>query len=159
MTRGRKPKPTALRILQGKAGHRPINEQEPKPEIKLPPCPEHLSTAAKAEWEFIAAELAPLGVLAKVDKAVLAGYCSEFAAWAECELFLQENGSVLTLRDDKGNVKWVQEAPQARLALKHLEKVRQFAAELGLSPSSRTRIHARPSENQNPTEAFLYGEK
>jgi phage terminase small subunit len=43
--------------------------------------------------------------------------------------------------------------------LKHLEKVRQFAAELGLSPSARTRIHAQPQEQQNPVEAFLYGKQ
>jgi P27 family predicted phage terminase small subunit len=159
MTRGRKPKPTAIRLLQGKAGHRPINELEPHPEPKIPPCPEHLSPAARIEWDYITTELEPLGVLARLDKSVLAGYCSEFAAWAECETFIQENGAVMTLRDDKGNIKWVQECPQARLALKHLEKIRQFAAELGLSPSSRTRIHAHPAEKQNPTEAFLYGEK
>jgi P27 family predicted phage terminase small subunit len=159
MTRGRKPKPTALRVLQGKAGHRPVNEQEPKPAPQIPPCPDHLSPAAQAEWTFITAELEPLGVLARLDKATLAGYCSEFAAWAECETFIQENGSVMTLRDDKGNIKWVQEVPQARLALKHLAMVHKFAAELGLSPSSRTRIHARPADKQNPTEEFLYGKK
>jgi P27 family predicted phage terminase small subunit len=87
----------------------------------------------------------------------LAGYCQAFAAWAECERFLAENGNVIVLRNDKGEIRWIQEAPQARLALKHLEKVRQFAAELGLSPSARTRIHAQPDEKQSPTEAFLYG--
>jgi P27 family predicted phage terminase small subunit len=136
-----------------------MNTKEPQPMAAMPPCPAFLSPAAKAEWDFITAELAPLGVLARLDKSVLAGYCSEYAAWAECEAFIQENGPVMTLRTDKGEIRWVQEAPQARLALKHLEKVRQFGAELGLSPSSRTRIHARPAEKQNPTEAFLYGEK
>lgn len=87
----------------------------------------------------------------------MAGYCQAFAAWAECERFLAENVNVIVLRNDKGEIRWIQEAPQARLALKHLEKVRQFAAELGLSPSARTRIHAQPDEKQSPTEAFLYG--
>jgi phage terminase small subunit len=63
------------------------------------------------------------------------------------------------MRDDKGSVKWIQECPQWRMAQKHLEKVRQFAAELGLSASARTRLHVQPVEKQNETEAFLYGTK
>jgi len=157
--KGRKPKPTALRLLQGKRGHRPLPPHEPKPALAIPPCPDHLSPAARAEWDYITAELAGLGILSRADKAVLAGYCASYASWQECERFIAEHGAVITLRDDKGTVKWIQEAPQARLALKHLEKIRQFAAELGLSPSARTRIHAQPTEQRNPTEEFLYGKK
>ena len=147
--KGRKPLPTRLKLLRGGRIHRKA-KQEPKPAPGIPDCPDFLSAAAKIEWDFITTELAPLGVLAMIDKAVLAGYCSELAAWAECEQFLQAQGSVVVLRDDKGVVKWMQEAPQARLALKHLEKVRQFASELGLSPSSRTRIHITQPEAKTP---------
>ena len=153
--KGRKPKPSRLRVLQGIAGHRPLPVNEPKPEPGIPPCPEHLSAAAKEEWAYAVAELDGLGLLTRADKAVLAGYCQSFAAWAECERFLAENGNVIVMRNDKGEIKWTPEAPQARLALKYMDKIRQFAAELGLSASARTRIQAEPVEKQSPTEDFL----
>lgn len=37
--RGRKPKPTHLKLLEGNPGHRPINGAEPKPNPGLPTCP------------------------------------------------------------------------------------------------------------------------
>jgi len=48
--RGRKPKPTQLKLLEGNRGHRPINGAEPKPPGAQPTCPTHLSPTAKAEW-------------------------------------------------------------------------------------------------------------
>ncbi|HZK10243.1 MAG TPA: phage terminase small subunit P27 family, partial [Clostridia bacterium] len=35
-TRGRKPKPTALKVLEGNPGKRPLNKNEPQPERKAP---------------------------------------------------------------------------------------------------------------------------
>ena len=48
-TRGRKPKPTALKVLEGNPGKRPLNENEPKPENKAPRCPSWLEQEAKNE--------------------------------------------------------------------------------------------------------------
>ena len=45
-TRGRKPKPTALKVLEGNPGKRPLNENEPKPERKAPECPSWLEPEA-----------------------------------------------------------------------------------------------------------------
>lgn len=157
--KGRKPKPTALRLLQGKAGHRPVNTTEPKPAPGKPTCPRELSPAARREWRYAVRELSAMGILARADRAVIAGYAQSLADYFENLAWYQQNGPVVTLRNDKGEVRWLQEAPQWRMAQKHLEKVRQFAAELGLSPSARTRIHAQPQEQQNPVEAFLYGSK
>lgn len=38
-TRGRKPKPTAIKELEGNPGKRPLNANEPRPERKAPRCP------------------------------------------------------------------------------------------------------------------------
>ena len=37
--RGRKPKPTAVKVLEGNPGKRSLNTGEPKPEKKAPRCP------------------------------------------------------------------------------------------------------------------------
>ena len=46
MTRGRRPKPTAIRRSEGNPGKRAWNHDEPVPPDDLPTCPEHLSLAA-----------------------------------------------------------------------------------------------------------------
>lgn len=38
-TRGRKPKPTAMKILEGNPGERPLNEREPIPPKGNIKCP------------------------------------------------------------------------------------------------------------------------
>ena len=45
-TRGRKPTPTAIKELEGNPGKHKINEAEPKPEKKAPPCPKWLEPEA-----------------------------------------------------------------------------------------------------------------
>ena len=41
-TRGRKPKPTALKVLEGNPGKRPLNENEPIPPKGSIKCPSWL---------------------------------------------------------------------------------------------------------------------
>jgi phage terminase small subunit len=60
--RGRKPKPTRLKLIEGNPGKRATNQHEPRPEPKVPTCPAHLCPAAKAEWKRLAQELFVLGI-------------------------------------------------------------------------------------------------
>lgn len=68
-TRGRKPKPTAIKVLEGNPGKRPLNANEPKPEKKSPKCPSWLEPEAKKEWRRMAKVLERLGVLTEIDAA------------------------------------------------------------------------------------------
>lgn len=49
--RGRKPKPTAVKVLEGNPGKRSLNTNEPKPQKKTPRCPAWLEAEAKKEWK------------------------------------------------------------------------------------------------------------
>ena len=89
-TRGRKPKPTALKVLEGNPGKRPLNNKEPQPEKKAPRCPSWLEPEAKKEWKRMAKTLEAIGVLTQVDKAAYAGYCQAYARWKEREEFLSK---------------------------------------------------------------------
>ena len=71
---GRKPKPTALKLVTGNPGKRPLNDHEPQPEAAIPEVPAHLSGEAKAEWDRIVIRLHPLGLLTDLDRAALAAY-------------------------------------------------------------------------------------
>ena len=54
---GRRPKPSAIKRLEGNPGKRPINMREPKPDKKAPPCPKWLDPEAKKEWRRLSKKL------------------------------------------------------------------------------------------------------
>ena len=51
-SRGRTPKPTAIKQLEGNPGKRQLNTNEPKPKQKAPTCPKWLDDEAKKEWKL-----------------------------------------------------------------------------------------------------------
>ena len=80
-TRGRKPKPTNIKVLEGNPGKRKLNIYEPSPEKKAPECPDWLEDEAKAEWERLCEPMMKLGILSELDMAAFAVYCQAYARW------------------------------------------------------------------------------
>ena len=76
--RGRKPKPTALKLLEGNPGKRPINEHEPIPPKGTVKCPTWLEPEAKKERKRLAPSLEAMGVLTQADLTAFAGYCQAY---------------------------------------------------------------------------------
>lgn len=155
-TRGRKPKPTALKLIEGNPGKHPINESEPKPpkgEIK---CPAWLLPEAKKEWKRLASSLDAMGVLTKIDIAAFAGYCQAYARWKEAEEFITQHGSIF-----KTPSGYVQQVPQVSIAQQNLKIMQSFCTEFGLTPASRARIIAGGANGKNgeedPMERLLGG--
>ena len=133
--RGRKPKPTALKLIDGNPGKRPINTNEPKATGGKPTCPSHLSPTAKAEWKRISGTLHELGILTTVDRAALAAYCQAYARWVDAEKRLAETPPLI-----KTPSGYVQQSPWLSVANKQMELMGRFMAELGITPASRSRI-------------------
>ncbi len=92
--RGRKPKPTAIKELEGNPGKRPLNGHEPVPPKSTIRCPNWLETEAKKEWKRLAPALEAMGVLTAVDITAFAGYCQAYARWKEAEEFITQHGSI-----------------------------------------------------------------
>ncbi len=154
--RGRKPKPSHLKLVRGNPGKRPLNKNEPKPELALPMPPPHLADEAKVEWGRIGHELYQLGLLTNLDRAVLAVYCQAYARWVQAESALKTMAAAdrltggLMIKTSNGNV--VQN-PLVGVANKAMADMVKYAAEFGMSPSARSRIEAaRLQENPNKTE-------
>ena len=145
--RGRRPKPTALKLLEGNPGKRRLNPLEPKPVMSAPTCPAHLSPSAKAEWKRLARQLEVLGILSQLDRATLAAYCQAYGRWVEAERKLKETPILL-----KTPAGYVQPSPWLSIANKQLELMHRFMGELGLSPASRSRVAAFPSLQPKPWE-------
>ena len=102
--KGRKPKPTALKILNGNPGCRKLNN-DPKVSMELPDCPEYLGPEAREEWFRVAEDLNGKGILARVDQQALACYCQACGWNKEAERRIQAEGPVDV--NEKGEVVWV----------------------------------------------------
>ena len=136
-TRGRKPKPTALKVLEGNPGKRRLNDNEPKPDKKAPSCPKWLEPEAKKEWRRLAKKMEMMGVLTEVDMAAFAGYCQAYARWKEAEEFISQHGTIV-----KTPSGYWQQVPQVSIAQTYLKVMNRFAEQFGLTPASRSRIIA-----------------
>ena len=135
--RGRRPTPTSLKLLRGNPGKRPLNPQEPRPPVAVPRAPAHLSPEARKEWRRTGRLLAAMGLLAEIDRAALAMYCEAWARWAEAEQALQKYG--LIVKSPSG---LPMQSPYLAVANKAMEQIGRLLAEFGMSPASRTRVHA-----------------
>ena len=147
--RGRKPKPRALKLLAGNPGKRPL-PAEIQVAGDVPNCPDHLDEAAKAEWKRVTELLAESGLLKQTDRTVLAAYCQCYARWANAEEQLRKLGPILMTPN-----KMPMQNPYLQIANKALEQLRKFMAELGFSPSSRSRVHAEPNKPADEDAAFF----
>jgi P27 family predicted phage terminase small subunit len=156
---GRKPKPTALKELQGNPGKRALNKNEPtfeKYELDargtIKP-PTYLDSLAKREWKRIAPILHKVGLLTKADEAALAAYCANFSRWVQAEKKVREHG--MTYESDKGNVI---QRPEVGIANTAMKLMVTFCKEFGLTPSSRTALSMEQAEKrESPFASFIKG--
>jgi P27 family predicted phage terminase small subunit len=145
--RGRKPKPTALKLAEGNPGKRRINGAEPLPPRSLPDCPPHLAPEARAEWDRLAVMLNAIGLLTQVDRTTMAAYCQCYARWVEAEQKLAETPALLRMPSG-----YIQQSPWLTIANKSLELMIKYMAELGLTPASRSRLAIQINTGPKPWE-------
>ena len=110
-TRGRKPKPTAIKRLEGNPGKRPLNIYEPKPLKKAPTCPDWLDEEAKREWRRLAKTMEAMGVLTEADRAAFATYCDAYSKWKTATVFIDQHGMIF-----KTPSGYIQQVPQVSIA-------------------------------------------
>lgn len=150
---GAKPVPTALKILRGNPGRRPLPADEPCATLRLSPPPPELSDAAKREWRRTGRKLLAMGVMADIDAAQFAVYCQAYTQWLDATAKINKSG--MLLRDGKGGYAV---NPLVRVAHDLQAQYTRALAEFGMSPVSRTRVHAARKEDTDPFEAFIRGD-
>lgn len=151
---GRKPVPTALKLLHGNPGKRPLNDAEPRPRRVMPRCPEHLDDIARARWKQLAKELYNTHILTVIDRDTLAAYCQAYSRWAKAEENVRESGEVITTQS--GNL--IQN-PYLGIANRAMDQMVKIGTEFGLTPSSRVRLKVTEPEPADELAAFLSGRK
>lgn len=130
--RGPKPKPTALKLIEGNPGKRPLNTAEPQISGGTPLCPEHLPESARQLWQTIMASTPP-GMIAVTDAPLLADYCVAWAIHREATEALRKSRNLL------GESLLVEGAPSPYLKIinDQAKIMASLASHLGLSPAAR----------------------
>lgn len=147
---GRRPKPTALKILEGTT--RGPSKREPSMPVGVPPMPERLKVdeVAVEKWNELAGILTRMGVLTTGDGEALATLCEVHSAEQSCLLQLRAGGAVM--HTDLGGVKPNPAGPMYRslVAMKA-----SLLSEFGLTPSSRTKLATQVEVKKDELEEFF----
>lgn len=150
-SRGPRPKPAALRLIDGNAGKRAINlDSGLNPLACIPDCPAFLNVFAKKEWKRLAEEMLALGTISNLDRAAFTGYCEAWGDWvlASTEVGERERklrGSGIMVVTPNG---FTQESPWAlRARLSRAECIR-LGNEFGFTPASRMRVELTANRGQ-----------
>jgi P27 family predicted phage terminase small subunit len=112
-------------------------------------CPGHLDKIAKKEWRRISGELIAVGLLTEVDRAALAAYCCAWSRWVAAEESIQTHGLVV-----KAPSGFPIKNPFVTISNAAMNMMRQFLIEFGLTPASRSRIHAEPRQQSKTSDPF-----
>lgn len=178
--RGPAPKPTALRLLEGNLGKRPINAQEPRPDIRMPQRPAWLDAGAQSVWRRLAPKLLELGVLSEVDGDIFGAYCQtasdlrrirRLIASAEKKAARAVAEKLKDLApDDPKRLDYDTAADTAMFAKvgdgstlftkqdQCIQRLTTLAREFGLTASARSRIQTTAKEQSvDPLESALCG--
>lgn len=131
--RGRKPKPTFLKLVQGNPGGRAINHDEPQPDGDLVEPPSFFSPRQRIIWQECIAN-APPGMLKRLDFAALQVFVVACENHELAAAKVTELGQMVKVGKGVGHNPYVSIMNnQAAIMLK-------ASADLGFSPSSRSRV-------------------
>lgn len=147
----RKTQPSALRKLKGNPGDRPLNNNEPEPDIAMPKPPNHLNEIAIKEWNRMAPLLLNLRLMTKNDMAAFASYCVTYARWVEAEISLND-GNGLIFCTQTG---YQQQRPEIGVANQAMTLMHKFLVEFGMTPSSRARLEVPQEPPKDKMKNFM----
>lgn len=125
--------PTALKILEGNKGKRPI-KPEPMPQKGVPQMPAHFTGDAARMWANVAPELDRLGLLTVVDGAALEAICTAYARAVKADRVIEEKGLTFAINGME------YQRPEIAISSNAWKQVRSFCTEFGLTPASRGKL-------------------
>lgn len=142
------PLPTNLKVLRGTAQPCRMNSQEPKPDTNVS-MPGGLTKEEQQHWQQVAGHLQEAGVLTVMDVQALKLYCRIYAKWHESNEKLDEYGPVIKTKAGHPAL-----SPYFKISQKYLDQLLTILREFGMTPSSRTKIHASSDKPDDDYEAW-----
>ncbi len=151
-TAGRKPKPTALKVLEGNPGQRALNDDEPQFAGDAPrPAFLNFDPVAREHWDKVLEPAARgAGLLNIANANLLAEACVVFAMRRKAVDKINEVGYVCETPSG-----YVQQIPHVSIAAKLLEQYKAILVEFGMTPSAATRITVRRTEKVSDLKKLL----
>lgn len=133
--RGPAKQPDAIQELHGRPGKRPPRNNMPVPPGQLPTCPDWLGDVGRKVWDKVAPILDAMGVLTSVDGNALACYCEAWEDFQDARDEIETDGSTCTGKNGGAYLH-----PAVGRKNKAIERIKQFGAKFGMTPSDRTGI-------------------
>jgi P27 family predicted phage terminase small subunit len=124
-------------------GTKPNLRTETRALSSHPKPPAWLGMAARREWQRVIPILCERRILTEADLGCLQSYCVAIGRIEECEATLRAEGMFFT-----GENGVPRPHPAIRVSDSAMTQARQIAAEMGLTPVSRS----RPAMEQEPPE-------
>jgi P27 family predicted phage terminase small subunit len=138
--RGRKPKPTWLKVVSGNPGRRPLNDAEPAPEGALQEPPEWLTDSQREIWGA-AIKNAPPGLLCGIDESVFLVWVIAKDLHRTATERIAQTGTLVRMPHSNVAV----QSPWVPVMNKQALIMMKAAAEMGFTPSSRSRVSIAPA--------------
>lgn len=148
--KGRKAKPTSLKLLQGNPGHRPIGDvmtKEPQPErsgMREPPA--HITGAAREFWFSQGPQFVQMGTLTDADWPVFETLCLMHEELLSLTARINKLRAKAKLTDADDNRLMTLEG-RRRKAIGHFQKL---STEFGGTASARTRVRIPSGQDEFP---------
>lgn len=151
---GRPPKPTAIKIMEGNRGHRPLNDNEPiciRGEIIKP---DFLDELAGKAWDSMVDNMQKMNLLSLADLDAMSMYCTLFSRWLQAERVIREQGMVFDIMDNQGNFKYSQQRPEVGIANQCIKQMTLLASQFGMTPASRSKLMVLAADKDKDTRDF-----
>lgn len=152
--RGRKPIPTVMKVLRGNQGKRPLPANEPKmpPAVATaPPVELQDDPVALKEWQRVEPMLRKSKTITQADRGALVALCQQWSRYLEANGKIASAGMVV-----KAPSGYPMPNPYLAIANKALGNCVKLWAELGLTPSSRSRVTATAGDQPHASlDEFL----
>lgn len=149
MAAGRKPVPTALKIVKGTDQKCRVNENEPTPKTDNIKMPANLSPLAQSQWEQICEQLIDARIMTNIDVQALAMYCEAYALWRDATDKINTTGAVV-----KGKDGYPVRSPFLFVAQKAFEQMKSMLTEFGMTPSSRAKVSTTNGSESAPDDPW-----
>lgn len=154
--KGRKPKPTSLKILEGNPGKRPLNKSEPKAARKLPRPPKGMLPEQQRLWRKWGRMLLRCGVATQLDGIAFSMLIGCLIKHQEAADNVAKYGPVFMEKGD-GKIPKFQYSPWWVIQNREFDKLKGLLTEFGMTPSARSRVLSSTGSQQddNPLVALM----
>jgi len=118
-------------------GIKPKLQRDRDPLTRTPPAPKWLGEEARAEWRRVLPRLVEDRIITRADLGGVEAYCVAAGRVRDLEKAIQDGGGTDT--------------KLMRMQNQAMQTARQLASEYGLSPTSRARVQAQETADDEPS--------